>query len=85
MQCPKCGGRKQRVIESRHTEFHVWRRRVCVHCHHTFITQEVLAETRTMPPEVHRFKDANRKTPKKPPEKNAPPKFDTSGLSNFRW
>ena len=86
MHCPKCEGEKQRVIESRHTETQVFRRRVCKNCHHVFITQESLSELRVMPPEVTQYTDARRTKPKHPPTvREAVPQWDTSTLASIRW
>ena len=41
MKCPKCGGAKQRITDSRQTGNEVRRRRECRACGHRFTTYEL--------------------------------------------
>lgn len=42
MMCPKCNS-KSRVINSRPSNYGIYRRRQCLECGHRFSTQEVLS------------------------------------------
>lgn len=48
--CPRCGGRLNRVIDSRATASTTRRRRVCVGCHERFTTCEVVIDCRDVRP-----------------------------------
>lgn len=86
MKCPRCSGIKQRVIESRPTEDSVWRRRVCSHCFHVFITRELVCDDNRLPTEAHRWKNDHRKAPAKTPKpKDGPGVWDTSSIQNLKW
>jgi len=82
MDCPKCGAAKQRIPESRRTDTAVWRRRICLMCHHNWLTQEVFTDQKILPNEVWSRNERNRHSGF---TKEKPKKFDTSGLSGFRW
>ena len=87
VKCPKCGSIKQLTPESRRTEDMVWRRRICKSCHNSWITEEKVSKTATMPTEAHQFLDkvmrhAPKSSYKKKPEE---PKFDTSALQKLPW
>jgi len=43
MDCPACGHWDSLVDDSRGYASHVWRRRVCQRCEHTFDTTECVA------------------------------------------
>lgn len=83
MKCPKCGKQEHRVPESRRSENHIWRRRICLLCHHNWVTQEASTDLRKMPVEVHQYKDAKRAVTGF--SKKTLQEFDTSGLAAFRW
>lgn len=85
MQCPKCGGHQHRIPESRKTDDAVWRRRICLHCHHVWVTQEINTDLKKLPTEVHRYKNEHRKPAVSGFTKEAIKKFDTGGLASFRW
>jgi transcriptional regulator NrdR family protein len=80
MDCPKCGSAKQRIPESRRTGAAVWRRRICVMCHHNWVTQEVVSDQQKLPTEIWSRPDRRKSGFTK--EKK---KFDTSGLAALRW
>lgn len=83
MQCPKCGGYRHRIPQSRRSEQNVWRIRICDSCHHNWVTQEVVTDLAKLPPEISKFQHRNRQ-----PSgftKKALAKFDTSAIANIRW
>jgi transcriptional repressor NrdR len=47
MQCPKCGGKKTRVLDTRGYETTNARKRICISCGHRFRTWENLDEEET--------------------------------------
>jgi len=65
----------------------VWRRRICKSCHNSWITEEKISKTMTMPTEAHQFLDkVMRHAPKSSyKKKTEEPKFDTSALQKLQW
>jgi hypothetical protein len=51
-------------------------------CHHNWLTQEVFTDQKILPNEVWSRNERNRHSGF---TKEKPKKFDTSGLSGFRW
>jgi transcriptional regulator NrdR family protein len=44
MKCPKCGGEKQKVLQSRPFGEETWRQRKCLACNFIFVTYEAVAK-----------------------------------------
>lgn len=83
MNCPKCKSTKHRIPESRRTDSHVWRVRVCNSCHHPWVTQEISTDLTRFPKEVNQYKDSRRAEVS--PETSKKKSFDTSSLKEFKW
>lgn len=52
MKCPECGLHDLKIVNSRHREGVVWRRRKCSGCKYVFTTIEVIHELKPGRPKL---------------------------------